>query len=82
MTLEKSLGFEEATIFTIAKVVIFAMAIIAQKTFYRMMKRLPGRAINEILYSHMVSVTGGPHLMQISLHRKKKKNSLTFKQLS
>ena len=56
---ENRLGFEEATIFTIAKVVIFAMAVIAQRTFYKMMKRLPGRAINDILYSHMVRVTGG-----------------------
>ena len=50
-------GVKEATIFTIAKVVIFAMAIVAHRTFYKMMKRLPGRAINQILYSHMVRVT-------------------------
>ena len=54
---ENRLGFEEATIFTIAKIVIFAMAVVAHRTFYKMMKRLPGRAINEILYSHMVRVT-------------------------
>ena len=54
---ENRLGYEEATIFTIAKIVIFAMAVVAHRTFYKMMKRLPGRAINEILYSHMVRVT-------------------------
>ena len=53
---ENRLGYEEATIFTIAKIVIFAMAVVAHRTFYKMMKRLPGRAINEILYSHMVRV--------------------------
>ena len=52
--LKNLMGVEEATIFTIAKVVIFAMAIVAHRTFYKMMKRLPGRAINNILYSHMV----------------------------
>ena len=54
------MGVEEATIFTIAKIVIFAMAIVAHRTFYKMMKRLPGRAINDILYSHMVRVTHTP----------------------
>ena len=52
--LKNLMGVEEAIIFTIAKVVIFAMAIVAHRTFYKMMKRLPGRAINNILYSHMV----------------------------
>ena len=51
---ENRLGFKEATTFTIAKIVIFAMAIVSQRTFYKMMKRLPGRAINQILYPHMV----------------------------
>ena len=54
---QNRLGFKEATTFTIAKIVIFAMAIVAQRTFYKMMKRLLGRAINQILYSHMVRVT-------------------------
>ena len=62
---ENRLGFEEATIFTIAKFFIFAMAVVAHRTFYKMMKRLPGRAINEILYSHMVRVTTGiPQLVR------------------
>ena len=47
-------GVVEATIFTIANTVMLAMGVIAQKTFYKMMKRLPGRAINQILYPHMV----------------------------
>ena len=52
--LKNLMGVEEAIIFTIAKVVIFAMAIVAHRTFYKMMKRLPGRVINHILYPHMV----------------------------
>ena len=48
------IGVGEATIFTISKTIVLAMGIIAQKTFYKMMKRLPGRVINQILYPHMV----------------------------
>ena len=43
-----------STIFTISKTIVLAMGIIAQTTFYKMMKRLPGRVINQILYQHMV----------------------------
>ena len=50
-------GVFEATIFTVANAVMLAMGVIAQKTFYKMMKRLPGRAINQILYPHMVRAT-------------------------
>ena len=47
-------GVVEATILTIVKIIVLGMAVIAQITFYRMMKRLPGRVINHILYPHMV----------------------------
>ena len=51
---ENRVGVVEATIFTTAKIMILAMAIVSHRTFYKMMKRLPGRAINQILYPHMV----------------------------
>ena len=51
---DNRIGVGEATIFTISKTIVLAMGIIAQKTFYKMMKRLPGRVINQILYPHMV----------------------------
>ena len=50
-------GVVEATIFTMANAVMLAMGVFSQKTFYKMMKRLPGRAINQILYPHMVRAT-------------------------
>ena len=50
-------GVVEATILTIVKIIVLGMAVIAQITFYQMMKRLPGRAINQILYPHMVRST-------------------------
>ena len=48
-------GITEATIWTTVNTIILAMGLIAHRTFYKMMKRLPGRAINQILYPHMVS---------------------------
>ena len=51
---DNRIGVGEAAIFTISKTIALAMGIIAQKTFYKMMKRLPGRVINLILYPHMV----------------------------
>ena len=47
-------GIVEATILTMVEIIVLGMAVIAQRTFYQMMKRLPGRAINQILYPHMV----------------------------
>ena len=43
---ENHIGIVEATILTTAKTIMLAMAVIAQRTFYKMMKRLPSRAIN------------------------------------
>ena len=51
---DNRIGVGEATIFTISKTIVLAMGIIAQRTFYKMMRRLPGRVINQILYPHMV----------------------------
>ena len=51
---ENQVGVVEATILTIVMIILLGMAVIAQGTFYQMMKRLPGRAINQILYPHMV----------------------------
>ena len=53
---ENRVGLLEAAIFTTAKIMILAMAVVAHRTFYKMMKRLPGRAINQILYPNMVSM--------------------------
>ena len=44
----------EATILTMVEITVLGMAVIAQRTFYQMMKRLPDRVINQVLYPHMV----------------------------
>ena len=54
---KNQIGVVEATILTIVMIIVLVMAVIAQRTFYQMMKRLPGRAINQILYPHMVRST-------------------------
>ena len=41
-------------IFTTARVITLIMAILVQRAFYKLMKRLPGRAINEMIYPNMV----------------------------
>ena len=51
---DNQVGIVEASISTVIKTITLAIAVIAQRAFYKMMKRLPGRAINSILYPHMV----------------------------
>ena len=44
----------ESSIFTTARVITLIMAIIVHRAFYKLMKRLPGRAVNEMIYPNMV----------------------------
>ena len=47
-------GFLESLFFTVLRTVTLIMAIIVHRAFYKLMKRLPGRAVNQIIYPHMV----------------------------
>ena len=47
-------GFSESFFFTVARLVTLIMAIIVHRAFYKLMKRLPGRAVNQIIYLYMV----------------------------
>ena len=47
-------GFLESFNFTIARLMTFILAIIVHRAFYKLMKRLPGRAVNQIIYPYMV----------------------------
>ena len=51
---KSQVGVVQATILTIVNIIVLGTAVIAQGTFYQMMKRLPGRPINNVLYPHMV----------------------------
>ena len=53
---ENQFNILESMVFTIAIYITFLMAIIVHRSFYRLMKRLPGRDINQIIYPSMVSV--------------------------
>ena len=44
----------ESGIFTMARIITLIMAIIVHRAFYKLMKRLPGRAVNTIIYPNMV----------------------------
>jgi hypothetical protein len=48
------LGFVESFSFTVARFVTLILAILVHKAFYNLMKRLPGRAVNQIIYPSMV----------------------------
>ena len=41
-------------ILTTARAITLLMVIIVHRAFYKLMKRLPGRAINEMIYPNMV----------------------------
>ena len=65
-------GLLESIIFTAAQLLIFVMAVIVHKAFYKMMQRLPDRPLNQMIYPYMVSTY---------LHRyisKKNRRSLKF----
>ena len=51
---ENPFGFLESISLTVARLVTFIMAIIVHRAFYKLMKRLPGRAVNQIIYPYMV----------------------------
>ena len=51
---ENQFNILESMVFTIAIYITFVMAIIVHRSFYRLMKRLPGRDINQIIYPYMV----------------------------
>ena len=42
-------------VFTVLRVITLILAIIVHRAFYKLMKRLPGRAVNQIIFPHMVS---------------------------
>ena len=49
--------------FTTARVITLIMAILVQRAFYKLMKRLPGRAVNALIYPNMVRYD---HLISIT----------------
>ena len=48
-------GFLISLGFTVLRCFTFVMAVIVHRAFYKLMKRLPDRAVNQIIYPYMVS---------------------------
>ena len=62
---ENEFDFVVSMVCTIARFITFVMAIIVHRAFYRLMKRLPGREINQVIYPYMVIISKlKQHLIQ------------------
>ena len=54
LELDNQYGFHESFGFTVARLITLIMAIIVHRGFYNLMKRLPGRPVNQMIYPYMV----------------------------
>ena len=52
--LENNYDFTISLIFTVVRSMTLILGIVVHRAFYKLMKRLPGRAINQIIYPYMV----------------------------
>ena len=53
---ENQFNILESMVCTIAIFVTFVMAIIVHRAFYKLMKRLTGRYINQVIFPYMVKL--------------------------
>ena len=53
---ENHFNILESMVYTIAIFITFVMAIIVHRAFYKLMKRLPGRDINQVIFPYMVKL--------------------------
>ncbi len=51
---ENNYDFRISLVFTMVRSITLIFGIIVHRAFYKLMKRLPGRAINQIVYPYMV----------------------------
>ena len=52
--LENKFDFMTSFVFTVVRLFTLIFGIIVHRAFYKLMKRLPGRSINQIIYPYMV----------------------------
>ena len=71
---ENSFDLTISLVFTLARFITLILAIIVHRTFYKLMQRLPGRAVNQIIYPYMVScqktIFTGSAFLDIQRHPK------------
>ena len=67
---ENQSGFAVSVIFTIVNGVTLLMAFIVHKAVYKLLARLPNRAVNHILYPSMVSnkKQGGTFIFKLCIN--------------
>ena len=53
--LENKFDFITSLVFTVIRLFTLIFGIVVHRAFYKLMKRLPGRAVNQIIFPHMVS---------------------------
>ena len=51
---ENSFDLTTSLVFSLGRFITFIFAVIVHRAFYKLMKRLPGRAVNQIIYPYMV----------------------------
>ena len=52
--LENNYDFTTSLVFTMVRFITLILGIIVHRAFYKLMKRLPGRAIKQMIYPYMV----------------------------
>ena len=52
--LENKFDFLTSLVFTAVRLFTLILGIVVHTAFYKLMKRLPGRSINQIIYPYMV----------------------------
>ena len=51
---ENSFDLITSLVFSLARFITLILGIIVHRAFYKLMKRLPGRAVNTLIYPYMV----------------------------
>ena len=62
--IENQYNIFESMVFTISLYITFVLAIIVHRAFYKLMKRLPGRDINQIVFPYMVKLEAPKTLLE------------------
>ena len=57
---ENLFDFTISLVFTVVRFITLILAIIVHRAFYKLMKRLPGRSVNQIIFPYMVSNISKP----------------------
>ena len=54
---DNQVGLLESLFFTIARLLLFVLAVKVHRAFYKLMQRLPGRGVNQMIHPYMASTS-------------------------